>query len=571
MGGEVKGMIRENNHAVKMTALAVALLLFTGFLRLVHSDGPLIDTVRAFLIFTIYIGMLASWGLSIRRRMMHSHIRSYLLGISGLMLFWVFVRTLKWYAFGYIDVTERFLWYCYYIPTIFIPLLSFFAALCLGKPESWRPRKGYHLLLIPAALLLLGILTNDMHQLAFAFMPDFENWSSVYTHRILYFLTAFWMVGFLAATVLLLFQKSHIPHTKKRVWLPLLVVMTGILYAILYSIDQSSYGAGFIEATAMYCALTAAIWESCIQTGLLPVNTQYAAFFDASHIAAQITDDQGKVYYSSRWAKPVPSELFQRLKQEGSLQSDADNVLHTAPIRGGHVVWHEDVSGLSRLIDELRIVGKELQEGVKFLQKEMEVKAKRHRIDEQNRLYELTVRQTMSHLERIKVCLAEAEGADDAQKRRYLREINMLGTYIKRRSNLILMAEGKEAVNLSDLIRCFEESFESLGQEDARCSLTATASGEINHVSAILLYDFFQEAMEAGFSSLQHLLVSLEEQEGNLVLLIEIECAESLSGFPDTHWRKEEIASLGGQISRHKSGEGRHHCALRLPKGGAPS
>lgn len=561
-------MVQINNHVVKMTVLTVSLLLLTGALRLVYSDIPLVNTVRAFLIFIIYIGMLAAWGFSIRRRMMHSHIRSYLLGIATLMLFWIFVRTLKWYAFDIFDAIERFLWYCYYIPTILIPLLSFFAALCLGKPEDWRPRRGYHLLLIPAVLLILGILTNDLHQLAFAFLPDFENWNGSYTYHILFYLNGIWVVGFLVATVCILFQKSHIPHTKKRVWFPLMVVAVGILYAFLYAFDSSSYGAGFIESTAMYCALTAAIWESCIQTRLIPVNTQYIEFFDASHMAAQITDNEGHIHYSSRQSQPVSARLFGQLKQEGTVQPDSNIVPHAASIRGGYVIWQEDVSELARLIEELRIVGDELQEGVEFLQNEMKVKSKRHRIDEQNRLYELTVRQIMPQLETIKTRLAVAKQANETEKKQLLHEINLLGTYIKRRSNLILMAEGKEAVDISDLSRCFEESFESLGQGDARCSLVAAVSGEINHDAAILLYDFFQAVLEAGFPTLRRMFVTLVEQENGLTLLIEIECSESLADFPDDSWRVEQIAALGGQILCHESGEGGFCFILRLLKGG---
>ena len=552
-----------------MTALAIALILFANALRLIRSDIPFVNTIRSFLIFTIYIGMLVAWGLSIWRRMMHSHIRWYLLSIAALMLFWIFVRTLKWYAFDFFGATERFLWYCYYIPTISIPLLSFFAALCLGKPENWRPRRGYHLLLIPAVLLILGILTNDLHQQMFAFLPNLENWSSQYTYRVLFYFNSIWVVGFLAATVWLLFQKSYIPHTKKRVWLPLIVVAIGVLYAVLYAVDSSVYGAGFIESTAMYCALTAAIWESCIQTRLLPVNTQYAAFFDSSYLAAQIIDGHGHVHYHSKWAEPVPPPLFERLKQRTTVQPDASTVLHTAPIRGGYVVWQEDVAELSQLIEKLRIVGSELQEGVEFLQSEMEVKSKRQRIDEQNRLYELTVRQTMHQLETIKAHLAKAKQADEAGKRRLLHEINLIGAYIKRRSNLILMAEGKEMVDIADLSRCFEESFESLHQGNVQCSLTVTASGEVNHDSAILIYDFFQAVLEAGFPTLRCVLVTLTEQGNNLALLIEIGCSEDFTSFPDAHWHKEQLTALGGRVFCHTKEEGSYRFTLHLPMGGA--
>lgn len=199
----------------------------------------------------------------------------------------------------------------------------------------------------------------------------------------------------------------------------------------------------------------------------------------------------------------------------------------------------------------------------------MEVKSKRQRIDEQNRLYELTVRQVMPQLETIKAHLAEAKQADEAGKRRLLREINLLGAYIKRRSNLILMAEGKEMVDVADLSRCFEEAFESLRQGDITCDSIVTVLGEINHDSAILIYDFFQAVLEAGFPTLRRLHIILTEQEKDLALLMEIECSEDLSGFPDVHWRKEQLTALGGQIFCYANEEGKYRFTLRLPMGGA--
>src|SRR5690554_4143600 len=127
----VKMMSKTGKKAIGMTALVVFLLLLAGLLRLVmvNSENYLINIACTLLVFTIYIGMLFVWSMSIWRRVMHTHIRGYLLGIAGLMLFWIFVRTLRDPHFNLIDPVNRWLWYCYYISLIFIPLLSFLAAL----------------------------------------------------------------------------------------------------------------------------------------------------------------------------------------------------------------------------------------------------------------------------------------------------------------------------------------------------------------------------------------------------------------------------------------------------------
>ena len=44
---------------------------------------------------------------------------------------------------------DRILWYCYYFLTIFIPLLTLFMAISLGKGESYELESSYNLLIIP--------------------------------------------------------------------------------------------------------------------------------------------------------------------------------------------------------------------------------------------------------------------------------------------------------------------------------------------------------------------------------------------------------------------------------------
>lgn len=551
-----------------MAVLTVLLLILTGALRLVKSENTLINVACFLLVFSIYIGMLAAWTLSVRRRMMHSHIRAYLLGIASLMLLWIFIRTLKHGPFDFIDAAARWLWYAYYIPMILIPLLSFFAALCLDKPENWRPSRRYHLLFIPAAALILGVLTNDHHYLAFVFAPGHVNWDSHYSYNILYFLVALWMTGFFLAFVWLLFKKSHIPYTKKRVWMPLAVMGIAVIYTILYGIDNSKTGVGFIEMTAMLCALLVGLWESCIQTGLLPSNTKYGAFFDASPLAAQIVDENGSAHYSSRLSEPVSPEMFERLKETGTLQPDANTVLHACPIRGGHVIWREDVSQLSRLIGQLRNTETELQDGVEILEDEISTKSRLLRVAEQNRLYDLTLRNTLPQLAKIKHNLSAAPQADEAERLRLLGEINVLGTYIKRRGNLVLMAEGREVVTVEELARCLHESFESLEACGVRCVFSMQTIGALNPAHAVLFYDLFETVAEAALPLLCNLFITLASKEDVLKLSIEIESDAQPDAFPCARWREEQITALGGRISCEAEEPNIFHIALRLQKGG---
>ena len=564
----VNTMDKINKKAIGMTGLVVFFLLFSSILRSVESENYLINIACGPLIFAIYISMLSIWSMSIWRRMMHSHIRGYLLGIAGLMLFWIFVRTLKYFPFNNIEPVNRWLWYCFYISMILIPLLSFFAALCLGKPENWRPRRSYNLLYIPGAILIFGILTNDLHQLAFAFPSGIENWDSRYTYHILYYLAVLWIAGLFLAVVWLLFKKSHIPHTKKWVWMPFVVMGIAIIYTVLYAIDNSKTGVGFIEMTAMLCTLTAGVWESCIQTGLLPSNTKYEGFFDASPLGAQIVDEKGIVYYNSKLSEPLAPHIFEELKEARFLQPDPNTQLHASPIQGGYIIWREDISRISLLIKELQNTKTELMDDVELLKDELSAKQRRLRVDEQNRLHDLTVLQIMPQIEKIKRYLAFAPQVDQQEKYKLLWNINVLGAYIKRRANLILMAEGQETVTIGDLARCLEESFENLESGGVATDLSIETTCDITSKQAVLLYDFFEAVMESAFSELDSLSVILKDSEKDFSLSIEIKSAMEQVSLLDENWKKEELVFFGGHIICEAKDKGIFYISMYLPKGG---
>ena len=116
----------------------------------------------------IYIGLLAAWGVSVRLRIVQTQVRRYLTAVSLLMVFWMAERTAK-----YFFVTDwnvgRHLWYGYYFPMLFIPLLAVFVSFSLGRPENFRLPKWTTILYLPTTLALLLVLTNDLHQWVFTF------------------------------------------------------------------------------------------------------------------------------------------------------------------------------------------------------------------------------------------------------------------------------------------------------------------------------------------------------------------------------------------------------------------
>ena len=231
-----------------------------------------LDWFCNFLRSAIYVGLFSLWGVSIRRRIIQPQVRRYLTAVAALMVFWVTVRTIR-FLFAKDPWSLRHLWYMYYLPMLFIPCLAVFVALSLGKSESFRLPKWAGLLYIPAAALLLLVLTNDLHQLVFAFPADALVWGNDYRHAVVYYLAAGWLILCALTALGIMVYKCRIPNNRKFFVLPFIPGILAILYGGLYIARVPWLYPIAGDMTVVFCLLFAAVLESCIQCGLIPNNT----------------------------------------------------------------------------------------------------------------------------------------------------------------------------------------------------------------------------------------------------------------------------------------------------------
>ena len=256
-----------------------------------HRDAAYflpVSLLRSF----IYIALMAWWGVSLRQRIIQTQVRRYLVSIAALCVFWLSIRTVKFF-FAAAPAAIRYLWYGYYFPMLFIPLLCVLVALSLRKPENYRLPKWTNLLYIPTALLLLLVLTNDLHQLVFIFPADAVAWLDTdHGYGAGYFAVMGYIALGMVTAIVTMLLKCRIPHTKITLGLPFVPVALAALYSALYICRISWIEMLAGDMTVVQRLLLAAGMESCIRCGLIQSNTGYEALFEASGIRAEITDER---------------------------------------------------------------------------------------------------------------------------------------------------------------------------------------------------------------------------------------------------------------------------------------
>ena len=256
--------VKKINKSAVFTAIFIILTVCAAFLRVLTRIGyniPWMGLVRG----VIYIALMSAWGISVGKRIIRRQIRQYLSAISALMVLWLVLRTVK---FSFVESVgaQRHLWYFYYLPMLFIPLIALFVALLLGKSENYRLPRRTFLLCIPTALLLALVLTNDLHCLVFSF-PTGVMSDSDYAYGVGYYIVVGWIILCVSAAFTIMLIRCKIPHGGSYLWLPLVPLVLVFAYGCAYI--NGVYWVWLIagDMTVTMCLFIVSIFECCIRCG----------------------------------------------------------------------------------------------------------------------------------------------------------------------------------------------------------------------------------------------------------------------------------------------------------------
>ena len=526
---------------ILLYALSVlALIAFAMWLRyasrhIFHS--PAVSHLRS----GIYVFLFSAWCYSLWLRIVQTQVRHYLLAISVLMVLWILLRSIK-FSIENTDA-ERWLWYFYYFPMLFIPMLSVFVSRSLGKGEDFRLPRWTKLLYLPTLLLLLLVLTNDLHQQVFSF-PSGVLSDRAYRYESGYFFVLGWEALCAGFALLSMVKNCRILRSRRIRWLPLVPLALSLAYAYAYVKKVHWVWVLAGDMTVSQCLIFASILECCIQCGLIQSNLGYDELFEATSLPVQITDPAFcSQYVSAAMQGALPQSELRQMQQDTVHLGD-DTLLKRHKLRRGWVFWKEDISALNQVQKELELTRDELRDTGDVLEVENAQRARWLKLTEENRLYDMMEAQTARQIAMLRDLLAELQKTEEPDRaRRLLGQVIIIGTYIKRRNNLIFVGEQRGAISVQELLLCLNESSENISVYGADCKTIIKGEGQLTVEQATQVYDLFEAVVETELESLRALLISIEVGKWVEVALC-VSAAEPLCGlrarFPDLEWEQDE-------------------------------
>ncbi len=430
-----------------------------------------------------YMGFVVVWYLSIRERVISAVMRRhFLIGCASLVLLFL-IRICKWNYFGMFPVANEFLQYLTYVPIILLPLVSLNISLRVGIYDPKRTREMTTFLWIVGIGFCISVLTNSMHDFVFVIHRPVGE-TLTYNYGAGYFAIVVFSLTCVISAFILLVHRCSLTASRRLAFIPILALILGISMIAGYYIAGGApklLGSKLYNIQEAFVFLFVVFWESSIQIGLIPTNSDYGTLFQASNLDAFISDTHDQVVYRT-------ADSLRKALSPESTEASSDFRVTSQEILGGKVVWEDDISKINEIRASLLEVTKELSDENELLELEHETNSKKEELDSLMSLYDELYDSVRSEVRTLRALLSEIRKDEDLEK---IKRAAVLGAFVKRRANLSILAHNAPDISINELEYALRESMYYISLTKTKCSVMVSGKGEVPAEDLIRMYEVF--------------------------------------------------------------------------------
>ena len=503
----------ERQKQIRINIAVLLLLFFVSLYRQISLRYLPDDPFRTYVLYGGYVFLIAVWVVSIYARITQKSMRNFLLIESAVMLFGLTIRFLQ-DTFWQEDVLLTRVSGLYMEATL-LPVLLFgiYAALGIGQADSYRIPKKWYGLLLPVAVMVLLIVSDESRHWMFYIIPSEAQPNLNFHPNTGTFLIAGCGIALMVGRVLLIYKRNRFTNQGKPLkWLialiePLLIlVFTFDYFAFSLGLIPSLEGKEIIELYARMYYIEALAWEFYIYMGLVPVNTQYREIFENATVGMQIIGDGGSRLFSHT-ASGVSIEQLQELENKEYIVTEPGKELHAYRFSDGVLLWNKDVSVLQSTIAELNQSAEMLAQEGTLLDEEIKTKNQEASLLSKNQIYDELTKEVQGQLRLMKEITKKRRFKDHGDRR--LRELVLLGTYVKRRCNLRLIQKEIVEIHKDDLRLSLEDMISAMRLMGVHAELDWHPEGSFSPGFSIYLFDVLEYLLEYERFDVKELTVTM--------------------------------------------------------------
>ena len=500
----------------------------------------------------VFLIISVIWIATMMRRSQNESLRRTLLVLGLFIAGWILMRTVR----RQIDIETvygRYIWYGYYIFETFLPLTLVRTADLIGSvPWKRRVPVWFKWLCAVNAVLVLLVLTNDMHLMMFKLDLSQPGWSlrQNYGYGVVYYIMFAVVFIEIIGGVLLLYSKIKNSPRRAGVAALLVFVLTLMIYMAGYAVRIEIFSSS--DLTMVTCMYSLIFFELCMRLGQIPVNVHYQVLFKQAGNEIQITDDHGAGIILSDGAKPLDRGLWQKLKDSPvPIYKDRDTLLCKNKINGGYAVWQEDIAALNRLKEELETTNRDIELANQTLSHTIQAKEHAARVNTRAVLFAALENNTAVHEKRLNGLLRDLP-KDGSGRTTQMGIAAMLICFIKRQSQLLIHEmDGVKTIGVKDMMIFIDELVDYASFSKIQCLISSQPQIRLETRRVLLLYSLFYDLLEwSALRFAEKMIVQISSGDGRVVmrLLMSIEGME----YSPPEGVIEEAAAHGGLFQKEE-------------------
>ena len=476
------------------------------------------------LIFCLYGFIIFLWRRNMENRLLRTSSIRIFQSVSLLLIGYLALRTVKYEILLENPLAKQYIRYGYYCFTLNIVHLVFITSLSINKSERERINKHWNLLWISTELLVLLILTNGFHGLAFSLTDKGAD-----QYGPVFYLTLIYILLLAMATIICTLIPSFSTKQFKPIALPIGILSLWMLYTLLYVFDwKPFYPIRLMIKSAEFNILTVILFiEALVLTRLLPSNRGYGRFIKMSALNIGIMDAEGEMVIAPNKGPVVNSDLLMKTKAH-PVSLDANTLLESAEIQGGRSFWLVDLTEFNALKAHLFALNEDMMSENDLLAADNKLKEKMAQLDEQKQIRLAIDAKLNPQFHRLKEIIAHMPEEEIAFEHA-LKDACIYNVYIKRYSNLFLLAKTKEQLPLAEVGLAISESLNYLRLRGVTTALHWQSNNLVDAAVCLRIYAVFQTILEPHFSFLSSLSIDLVEQGKCPVWTMTMETTEHFS------------------------------------------
>lgn len=501
--------------------IAIAMLAVAGVAKVFRHEAPVI--VRM-LITTIFFCNIVLWEMTARHRIVWREIRRHITASAFMMIAWIGAETVVSAMRADYPIAVRHVNYAYYIVWSSLFVESLLGVVCIDKSASYRMSLYLRALHVPGYLLTVFFACRDYPHYCQYIEAGGQAWRyrTADIYALLPLIT--WLSLLLAATFFVLMLRAGKIGRGRRTELLILAIFSLYVVLIQSKTDRRALIEYIYETPELVCMLLMFLWEIFIRMGIVPSNRDYVHYFENLTTPAVLVDSGGNVQVRSQDGELISKELISDM---GSLTDviTGSRQIHKKEVPGGYIVWEDDLTDIieaKHRLQEIKNLLKGRDEVVSALQT---VQSKQAAVLERDKLYS-AVFETVEHTEILAEQKLNSLMPDDPEFDRYLAYLCVLTSYMKRRCNMVLLADETPFIDASELDYSLREIGGFLRIFGVAFSYRINVTGQVRAEPLMQIYDTLLAVFLSSVPDVDAILLNVDKRDEALTARFVVEASE---------------------------------------------